>query len=297
MLDVIIVGGGPAGLSAALVLARCLRRVEVFDNGRARNRRAREIHGFLTRDCTPPAEFIRLAHADLARYDVPVTPDEVEDAARLQDGRFRVALASGVVRESRKLLLATGVSDLLPDIPGFAELYGSSVHHCPYCDGYEHRHRPLAAYGRGAAALGLALSLRTWSGDVAACTDGEPLGAEEVARARRNGIAVRQERVTGLEGRNGRLERIVFQSGPALRREAVFFNTGQVQRSDLPRRLNCRFRDDGAVETDQRQCTGVPGLYLAGDADRDVQFVIVGAAEGATAAVAINRELQDEARA
>lgn len=295
VLDAVIVGGGPAGLSAALVLARCRRRLAVVDEGHGRNRAALELHGFLTRDGTPPGEFIRLGYGELAKYHVPVVHRRAVDAA-FESGEFRVVLDTGESLRARKLLVATGVRDILPDLPGFDALYGVSIHHCPYCDGWEHRDQRLVAYGAGRAAVGLALSLRTWSESVTACTAGETLEAQDRARAERNGIAVREEAVTELVAAGGKLERIRFADGPDLACEALFFNTGQVQRSDLPRRLNCRFRDDGGVVTDNRQCTGVPGLYLAGDADKDVQFVINAAAEGATAAVAINRELQDEDR-
>ncbi|MCC6677753.1 MAG: NAD(P)/FAD-dependent oxidoreductase [Phycisphaerales bacterium] len=294
MLDVIIIGGGPAGLSAALVLARCRRSLVVIDNARHRNRRAVEMHGYLTRDRIPPAEFLDLARRDVQRYRVKMISGEATGAERREDGSFEVQVAGAESLRSRKLFLATGVVDLLPDLPGLDALYGSSVHHCPYCDGWEHREERLAAYGKGKAALGLAIALRTWSPDVVACTDGEPLETEDLARAARNGIAVRQERIVELIGDTRRLRQVRFESGPLLQRDALFFNTGQIQRSDLPRMLNCAFREDGGVATNNKQCTGVPGLYLAGDADRDVQFVIVAAAEGATAAVAINRELQDE---
>lgn len=297
MLDVVIIGGGPAGLSAALVLARARRSVTIIDSGRQRNRRAREMHGYLTRDCIPPAEFLELARREVARYPTRFIAGEAVGAVRTPEGTFEVTLSDGELLRSRKLLLATGVSDLLPSLPGFDELYGSSVHHCPYCDGWEHRDERLAAYGKGKAALGLAIALKTWSADVVACTDGEPLADEDVAHARRCDIEVRPDPVTGLRGEAGRLLSVEFSAGPPLPRDALFFNTGQVQRSPLARLLDCRFRDDGGVVTNAKQCTGVPGLYLAGDADRDVQFVIVGAAEGATAAVAINREMQDEDRA
>lgn len=297
MLDVIIVGGGPAGLSAALVLARARRSVVVIDNGKQRNRRALEMHGYLTRDCIAPSEFLDLARRDVGQYPARLISGEAVRATRVDGGGFEVELAGGEALRSRKLLLATGVVDLLPKLPGFDELYGSSVHHCPYCDGWEHRDQRLAAYGKGKAGLGLAIALRTWSEDVVACTDGEALSAEEAARARRCGITVRAEPVSGLSGEGGRLREVRFESGPALARDALFFNTGQVQRSPLAKLLNCEFRDDGGVVTNNKQCTGVPGLYLSGDADRDVQFVINAAAEGATAAVAINRELQDEERA
>jgi thioredoxin reductase len=296
MLDAIIIGGGPAGLSAALILGRARRRILVCDSGHPRNEASGSLNGFLTRDPIEPIQLLHLAREQLLRYDVEVRDQEATDARRTPDGHFEVTLAGGVRITSRKLLLATGVRDILPPIDGLPELYGRGVFHCPYCDGWERRDQCLAAYGKGNHAVGLALSLRTWSANVLACPDGEPLDELQIARAASNDIRVRPEPIARLEAGDGRLGRIHFASGPSEPCDAFFFNTGQVQRSVLPQKLDCRFKPNGGVETTDRQCTSVPGLYLAGDADKDVQFAIVAAAEGATAAVAINRELQDEDR-
>jgi thioredoxin reductase len=302
MYDVIIVGGGPGGLSAALVLGRSRRRVIVCDAGNPRNAAAAAMHGYLSRDGVNPRDLLRIGRGEVEGYGVEFVRDTVAHARRLPctgDGRaacFEVTTEGGRRVTSRKVLLATGVVDTLPDVEGVRELYGRSVHHCPYCDGWEHRDEHLAAYGRGAKAAGLALGLRTWSDRVTACTDGRPLGADDRRRLARNGIAVREERVVRLEGSGGRLARVVFAAGPPLACDALFFNTGHGQRSELAGRLGCEYDEQGHVRTCEKQRTFVPGLYLAGDADGDVQFVIVAAAEGATAAVAINRELQDEDR-
>lgn len=296
MLDVIIIGGGPAGLSAALILARCRRKIIVIDSGLGRNRFAQEMHGFLTRDCIPPSEFLSLARRDLDRYSVRCVQEHVETAVAEPDGTFTVRLKSGEIITSRKLLLATGVRDLLPKLEGFDEFYGRSVHHCPYCDGYEHRDQHIVAYGKGNDAIGLALALRTWSERITACTDATPADDKHLELAKRNSISVRDEPVLRLLGANGQLQKIEFANGALLACDSLFFNTSQAQRSDLPRRLGCRFEKNGGVETSDRQCTTIPGLYLAGDADKEVQFVIVAAAQGATAAVGINHELQNEDR-
>lgn len=296
MHDVIIIGGGPAGLSAALILARCRRDIVLIDHAQGRNRFAREMHGYLSRDCVPPSEFLQHARKDLARYDVCCIDDEAAHARLTDDSTFLVRTQSGRELRSRKLLLATGVRDLLPQIEGFLDCYGKSAHHCPYCDGYEHRDQRIAAYGKGNNAIGIALALRTWSAHVTACLDGEAADTDHLDLARKNSIPIRPESVARLESRSGALQSVHFQSGPPLAADALFFNTGQVQRSDLPRILGCHFDDNGGIKTSDRQCTSVPGLYLAGDADKEVQFVIVAAAQGATAAVGINRELQDEDR-
>jgi thioredoxin reductase len=221
---------------------------------------------------------------------------EMTDSAAGRRTMFSVTLGDGSTHSCRKLLLATGVIDVLPDVAGVEEFYGRSVHHCPYCDGYEHRDESIAAYGQGASAAGLALNLLTWSSRITACTDGTALSTSQRRRLRRNGIGLREERIVQLEGANGKLERLVFVNGPALDCTAMFFNTEHLQRSPLAEQLGCDQDRAGHIITSRKQRTRRPGLFLAGDADGDVQFVIVAAAEGATAAVAINKELQAEDR-
>ena len=296
MYDVIIVGAGPAGLSAALVLGRCRRRVLVCDSGRPRNAASQALHGYLTRDGIAPVELLRIGRDQLRQYDTIDWQDaEVVEAECRPDRRFRVALTDGREFASRKLLIATGVVDSLPEIDGFRDLFGRSVFHCPYCDGWELRDEPLAVYGRGARGLGLSLELIGWSRDIVLCTDGPPeIDADGRERLARNGIAVRQDRVDRLEGRDGRLERIVFARGDALPRRALFFTTGQTQQSRLALRLGCEFNEKGTVRTGKYEATHLPGLYVAGDASRAVQWVVVAAAEGAEAAFAINTDLLRE---
>ncbi len=294
MFDVIVVGGGPAGLSAALILGRCRRRVLVIDEGKPRNARSRSLNGFLTRDGTPPEEFLALGRQELLKYDVDFRLERVVAAARVED-RFEMTLRDGSCFMSKKLLLTTGVQDVLPEIEGIDELYGTSVHHCPYCDGWEVRDEPVAAYGQGNRGVGLALTLRIWTTDVVLLTDGQgSLDSEDKERLSRSGIAVRPEPIARLEGRDGRLEQIVFREGPPLPRTALFFNTGQQQQSELPAMLGCQFNRKGTVMTNRQEGTGIPGLFIAGDASWDVQYVIVAAAEGAKAAIAINKELHRE---
>ncbi len=291
--DVIIVGAGPAGLSAALVLGRACRQVLVFDAGRPRNYATQALHGFLTRDGIEPFELRRLGLEELRKYDtVRVEDAEVADARRLEDGTFSVQLEDGREFLCRRLLLATGVADNLPDVPGFNEMYGRSIFHCPYCDGWELRGQPLAVYGCQQRAYGLAIELLGWSRDIVLCSDGAcELDGGDLSSLARNGISVRENRITRLEGRDGLLERIVFDNGDVLPRRAMFFTTGQTQTSKLARQLGCQFNDKGTVRTGQYETTHVPGLYVAGDASRNVQWVIVAAAEGAEAAYAISQDL------
>ncbi|HXH07736.1 MAG TPA: NAD(P)/FAD-dependent oxidoreductase [Vicinamibacterales bacterium] len=295
MVDVIIAGGGVAGLSAALVLGRCRRRVLVCDAGRPRNAASRALHGFLTRDGIPPLDLLRLARRELAAYDtVEIRDVEIVDAVRDEDG-FLATLATGDRCRARKLLVATGVVDRVPPLEGLAPLYGRSVFHCPYCDAWEVRDQPLAAYGRGRRGAGLALELTVWSRDLVLLTDGPAdLDAEAIGRLARHGIAVRDTPIARLDGRDGRLERVVFTDGTALARRALFLATGQAMQSGLAARLGCELTEKGVVRTAAYEKTRIPGLYVAGDASGMVQLAIVAAAEGAQAAFAINTELTEE---
>lgn len=293
--DVLIVGGGPAGLNAALVLGRSRRRVIVCDAGRPRNAAAPHAHGFLTRDGVPPLEILALGRQELHTYDVAFRQTVVSRVDPAAHG-LTVTLHDGTRLAARKLLLATGVVDELPRVQGFHDFYGTSIHHCPYCDGWENRDRPLAVYGHPTEASGMALSMLTWSRDLVVCTDGRPLTRTARARLRGSGIPCRTEPIARLEGTRGRLERVVFASGPILERHALFFTTAQGQRSPLAEQIGCQFTRTGHVRCDGKGRTGVPHVFIAGDANGDTQFVVVAAAEGAKAAVAINKELQEDDR-
>lgn len=293
--DCIVVGAGPAGLSAALMLGRCRRRVLVCDAGQPRNARSAGLHNYLTRDGIQPAELLRLAREELKRYSsVEFRSVEVLDATRSPDG-FRLVCADGKQLGARKLLLATGVVDELPDIEGLEPLYGTSVHHCPYCDAWGWRDQPLAIYGRGEEGFSLALGLTVWSDDLVLCTDGPSgLSDAEAEQLNQEGIEIREEEIARLEGHDGRLERVVFIQGEPLSRRALFVCAGQHQRSGLARKLGCRFTSKGAVDTGSCEVTDVPGLYVAGDSSKEAQFVVVAAAEGAEAGMAINKALLKE---
>jgi thioredoxin reductase len=293
--DIVIVGGGPAGLSAALMLGRCRRSVLVCDTGRGRNRRSKAIHGYLTRDGISPQEFLGIAREQLRQYTtVELRDTEVLDA-ECRDGHFTVTLQGGGEVTSRKLLLATGVIDNLPDVGGIRDFYGTSVFHCPYCDGWELRDQPLAVYGRGERGVGLSLEMTAWSRDLVLFTDGDSeIDKKGLARLERHGIALREERVERLDGKDGVLEHVVLAGGEAVPRHALFFTLGQEQRSPLAIRLGCTVDDKGMVSTGKYESTHLRGLFVAGDASRAVQWVVVAAAEGAEAAFAINTDLIKE---
>ena len=294
--DTIIIGGGPAGLSAALVLGRCCRKVLVCDAGTPRNWAAHQMHGFLTRDGIAPDEFRAIAHRQLERYDtVEFWEGEVNDVARDSQNMFRVMLSDDRVELARKLLIATGVADQLPALPRIEEFWGKSVHQCPYCDGWELRGAPIAVYGKRSRGFEMARAMTAWTSDIVLCTDGASgLQATEKEHLARNGVELIEERIVELAGDNGQLEAVVFKSGRRLSRRALFFDTPCVAQSQIARKLGCQITKKGGIRCGRYEATSVPGVFVAGNIIKDVQLAIVAAAEGTRAAFGINRSLTRE---
>jgi len=293
ILDAIIVGGGAAGLSAALVLGRCLRQVLVCDAGNPRNAPARIFNGYLSRDGSTPGEFLQISREQLRRYEtVELRTVKVDHAERV-DRRFMVTLETGERIAARLLLIATGLIDELPAIEGFKQFYGKTAHNCPYCDGWEHRGEPVAVVGGSQDAADLAIEMLLWSKDVVLCANG-PLECDDKARSQMNrcGVQVIETAIARLEGTGDVLEGVRFTDGTVLARTVLFFSPGQHQRSPLAEQLGCTFcEEDGCIHCDETAATGIPGLYAAGNASRGVQLVIAAAAEGTLAAVAMNNAL------
>ena len=295
--EVLIVGAGPAGLSAALVLARCRRHVLLCGAGEGRNHASRGIHALLTHEGQLPADFIAACDKDLSRY--PALQRRQSEVAALHNAHdgFAFKCADGTGGTAQKVLLATGLRDELPSIAGVESFYGCSVHHCLYCDGFEYADRPIAAFGEADKGAGLALMMRQWSADVILCTGGgAPVTGKMRKRLAAHAIPVFEAPVAGLEGDGSVMHRIRFADGSGIERDALFFATGCHQRSDLWRTLGCVRDDKGGIVTDAlTEETSVPGVYVAGDVSRDVLIIAVALAEGAKAAAAINRALLSEA--
>ena len=266
MYDAIIVGGGPAGLAAALTLGRSRRRVLLLDAGQGRNAPAAAVHNLLAHDGIPPQELRRVGREQLGRYPtVEAREGVVHHALVLPEEGFRLELDGGDGVEARRLLLATGLADTLPAIDGLAALWGRSAFHCPYCHGFEASGRRLAVLGAGPDRVRLALQLTRFSDDLVVCANGQPLDPDQAERLAANGVRVRGEPIRRFEGRGGRLDRIVFQRGEPLERDAVFIATVLHQRSELAAGLGCALLPDGCVEVDELARTSVPGVYAAGD--------------------------------
>lgn len=299
-VDVAIIGAGSAGLSAALVLGRCLRRVLVLDGGPPRNAPSPAVQAFFTRDGTPPARLLNLGRAELEAYD-SVEIKEAKVVGLVRCGKhFELALEGPTGRRStrtaRKVLLATGVEDELPPLPGMRELWGRGVLHCPYCHGWEYRDQALAVYGRAKLVTGLALLVSRWSPDVVVCVE-DPASLSQHARRRlrRQHITVRDEPLAGLEGTaGGELRHLVFESGEKLARTALFIHPHQHQRSSLAAEMGCRLSAKGAIWVSRQHQTSVPGLYAAGDNTPGTQQALLAAAEGSGAAISINEILTRE---
>ncbi|OON68171.1 NAD(P)/FAD-dependent oxidoreductase [Hymenobacter sp. CRA2] len=297
--EVVIVGAGAAGLSAALVLGRCRRRVLLCDGGRTRNYPSPAVHGFLSRDGIKPQELLRIGHEQLQPYPTVEQRENCVTTASRDPltGTFTLTLDSGREVTSRKIILATGVMDILPTIDGMHELWGTGVLHCPYCHGYEVSDQPVAVYGCDKSVAGFALLISRWSKDVAVCTDGWTKMTDHARhRLQRHGIALYEQPITKLVGyANKTLRHIEFQDGSTLPRKALFIHPQQKQRSDLAIQLGCRIlQRNGSVAVDKRILTTVPGVYAAGDTTPAAQQALVAAAEGAQAAISCNEQLTRE---
>jgi thioredoxin reductase len=288
-LDAVVVGGGPAGLSAALVLGRARRRVLVLDTGRPANVTSSGIGGLLGQSGVAPVELRRAGREQLV--DLPTV--EVRDAAVVDadvgSERLGVRLCDGSELRTRALVLAHGLSYEPPPLPGIEPLWGRSVFHCPFCDGWEVRDRALAVHGNGPGVVRSALVVSGWSSDVVLLTDGPArLGDDGRALLAAAGVRVREEPIRRLAGHDGRLDRIEFASGPVEERDALFVRTRREQPNGLAAAIGCGLTADGTIVTDGDGRTAVAGVYAAGDAATErLRSVAAAIGTGSRAALAV----------
>lgn len=291
-LDVLVVGGGFAGLAAALWLARFHRRVRVCDSGVPRNEPTWAVHGYPGIPDVPPHELRHLIREQAAAAGAQLVEGRVASVEG-EKNSFRGRLDSGEEVRARRVLLAYGLRDRLPGLPGVEALYGISVFHCPDCDGPSMARAHVAVFGRDRAAANLALYLAHWAETTTLLTGGEApdLETEALETLRRAPIALREEPIAELEARSGRLAAIRFQSGESLPVEGLFFHLGADDASDVARRIGCAFDEEGYVRTDSSGETTVEGLYAAGDITGHPHLAVWASAEGVRAALAIHRSL------
>lgn len=290
--DVIIVGGGPAGSAAAMVLARMRRRVLILDDGQPRNKQSHGMHNYLSRDGALPADFLKLAHMELVMYSVAHVRVRATKAVKLDENLFELTDALHKTYRSKRLLIATGVTDNIPDVPGMKELWGKGVYHCPYCDGFELCNKKIGLYAQNFCGFGMALSLQHLSREIILFTDGAGyLKRAQVAELEKRGIKVISKRLKALSCDKDRLTCVTMQDDSSEPCDAVFVHHGHKVNNDLMIQLGARMSRRGAVITNRKQECSIPGLYIAGDAAIDLHFVAVAAAEGTKAAVAIHDSL------
>jgi thioredoxin reductase len=293
--DVIIIGGGPAGSSAAMVLARSRRNVLIIDEGKQRNLKSHGLHNFLTRDGILPPDFLNLAHTELKHYKVRIKKTRVVDAERSDNDHFLLRDEKGQEYRSRKLLLATGVVDIIPDIPGMKELWGCSVFHCPFCDGFECKERRIGLYARIHNGYGMALALRHLSGNVTLYTDGiHYLRSGQRKQLQNRNIEIVTKKIARLIPENNNLSAIELADGTLHPCDSLFVHHAIHINQELSLKLGCATTRKGATITNRRQLSSVNGVYVAGDAAIDMHFVVVAAAEGVKAGVAIHDDLLRE---
>ena len=303
--DCIVIGAGPAGLSAALFLARYRRRALTFHNSSPRNLYSHGVHGFLGHHGILPAELLERGRNEVKEHGGVIIEACVTKAARIAEDHFRVVINEEQdgkkTFDARRILLATGLRDLTPDCPGFKDFYGVTVHHCPDCDGYEERDRRIAVLGQGEETIGFTLNLLTWSNKLILITNGDSSGItdEHLAKLARFHIPVTNQRLRALEGdvEQHKLQRVCFEDGETLTCDALFFNLGTELASDLHTMLGCKLDAEcGLVWVDDEQQTSVRGVYAAGDITPQSQLAVVAAAEGAMAAIHVHKSLIPEER-
>jgi thioredoxin reductase len=294
--EVIVVGGGAAGLSAALVLGRARRRTLVVDAGEPRNAPAAHMQGYLSRDGMPPAEFLAIGREEIARYGVELIRDRAVDATKGGD-RFAVVLAGGRTVRARALVVATGLKDVLPEVPGVAERYGRDVLHCPYCHGWEVRDQPFGVLATTPMSVHQALMVSQWSKDVTFflhTVSEEELSDDDLRRLAAAGVKVVPGEVAELVVQDDRLAGVRLVDGTTHTREVVFTAPRAVPQTDLLQRLGAELHETpfGAYPVvDPTGLTTVPGVWAVGNAMGFAEQVVNAAAGGYRAGATINGEL------
>lgn len=296
-LDCAIIGGGPAGSNAALVLGRARRKVILFDNNQPRNAVTHESHGFITRDGVSPSEFREFAHQDISKYpSVKIKKSEIVEIKREKDTIFKLITKDGMSFLSKKIIFATGLKESLPNVNSIRDYYGKSLFSCPYCDGWELRDQPLVLIAENKNVSHMAKMIYQWSKDIVVCTNGNKILSEEEEQLfKRKGIVIKEERIVNLNGSGGKLAKVVFEDGTEISRSGGFIATELKQPNDLPSSLGCEMGKNRGIMVDELGRTNVKDIYAAGDISViGPSQLIIAAAHGARAAMGVNSDLTME---
>ncbi|SHG33979.1 NAD(P)/FAD-dependent oxidoreductase [Pedobacter caeni] len=292
LLDVIIIGGSYAGLSAGMTLGRAMRKVLIIDSGKPCNAQTPHSHNFLTLDGERPAEIARKAKEQVLAYPTVSFRNDLVISAKKPDGFFELTTASGEMFSARKLLFTTGVKDLMPDIKGFAACWGISVIHCPYCHGYEVRHQKTAVLINGNDAFHFAQILSNWTKELVLFTNGPiTLDTEQQEQLKKNNIQWIETPVGRLLHTDGQLKSIVLSDGEEHSFSVMYARIPFEQHSSIPQELGCKLNEQGYLEVSEMQQTSVAGIYAAGDNTTMGRSVAIAVAAGVRSGSMINYEL------
>lgn len=295
LLDVLIIGGGPAGLNAALVLGRARKNVVVIDDETPRNWVTRETHGFVTRDGASPREFRKAAKEQIAAYPSVQFASDTATAITGNDGDFVIKTTQGASYRTKKILFAVGKKDLPLDINGLTEIYGKSAFVCPYCDGWELRDQSLVIIVSGDKALHMAKVISGWTERYTICTNGsDSLTDEQREELKQHHVTVFDAPIQSINSEEGMVQQVVLNDGTAIPCTGVFFQPKLFTGSELPKTIGCEITESGTVIVDATGKTSVAGVYSAGDAASELYQAITAASLGALSAVSINNELNFE---
>jgi thioredoxin reductase len=293
--DAVIIGGSFAGLSAAMSLGRSLRKTMIIDSGNPCNWQTPHAHNLLTHDGSTPAEITLKAREQVLSYPTVQMMSGKAVQATQETGHFMVMTESGTELKARKILFATGVKDIMPDIPGFAACWGISVLHCPYCHGYEVRGSKTAILANGDAAYESVKMISHWTSDLVLLTNGpSELSSEQADQLKKHHVKVIEKEISEIEHQDGMMQQVVFKDGETCDFKAMYAKPHFTQHSDLPELLGCRISEHDLLEVDTFHKTNIPGVYAAGDCTSWGRAISMATSAGAVAGMFINKELVDE---
>lgn len=296
LFDVAIIGGGPAGLNAALILGRARKDVVVIDEGQPRNAVTNESHGFLTRDGISPSEFRRIAKKEISNYpSVSIAMDTAVSISG-EDGCFEIETKQGKSFKSKKVLFAVGMKDRPLDILGLPEVYGKSAFICPYCDGWELRDKPLVIINKGAELMHFIPLISGWSKHLTVCTNGpDELTDTQREELNQHGVPIFDSPVGFINSIEGMVNEVILNDGTIIPAKGIFFKPELTIGSYLPQSIGCEITEEGTVVIDDFKKTNISGVFSAGDMTSRMHQIIAAASMGAYAAAVINNELNMEA--